>query len=910
MFLEADLPRSGQPLASDRKAHLDLDNADGKILALDKGGGKKPPTTQELTLSYLCENPHRLQAGAAEKEEHVASGKNLLDALGSSSRCNKGKEVAAEEPAHDDRRWVERDFLQLSGGSGGGPQAKREAPEGGADGPEERGKRPKVETLSLSLGLPNLALSLSSSDPPADGAPAAASAAATTPAAAPAPAAVQDLPSSIAAKLTQSINTRTSSDDFTASRSYSYYSLPFSHNLSCSLTRNSTENYEYSRENDHIWCAGEGTNGSVHSRFKPIGDATANNNINFSNHHGYPRQSNNGKEVNHSLHKTTSSDNCSFFPSELPARPRGNGLTTSEGGRPGGPSRPDRVLREIVTESVSVVAQMLQDIPGDSFEAVKEYLRNLMSAPEKREEFTSLQRRLERRSDLTHETLLKAHRIQLDILVSIKTGLANFLSGKNRLPTTELVEVFLFSRCKNVNCRSVLPVDDCDCKICSTKKGFCSACMCPVCLSFDCAQNTCSWVGCDVCSHWCHAVCGIQKNLIRPGPCLGGDSSGTTEMQFYCLGCGHASEMFGFVKEVFMCCSKDWGLETLTKELDCVRRIFRGSEDIRGKELHTKAEEMLSMLDKKLIPPMDVCNSMMQFLKCKSPDGVFELSTSARITKDKGIAKWSQNDNSNVHSLPPSATTAAYNLNSSSVFKDALKDIQKTDVKTIESELPFTTSKKEGFESLEGIVRFKEAEANLFQRLADEARREVEGYRQIARAKTEKLEEEYATKLAKLCLQETEERRRKKLEELKTLENSHYDYYKMKMRMQAEIASLLERMEATKQQWRWQGTCLTGAPSPPAPPLRQSTFSADYWDGFYMGWKMTLQKASRHYGDKGLNNILPDIGHRVEHIPSSPSSPDRSGTSASSPDRSGTSPSSHPSPDRSASSPPCSTEWS
>ncbi|MQM09457.1 hypothetical protein Taro_042328, partial [Colocasia esculenta] len=64
------------------------------------------------------------------------------------------------------------------------------------------------------------------------------------------------------------------------------------------------------------------------------------------------------------------------------------------------------------------------------------------------------------------------------------------------------------------------------------------------------------------------------------------------------------------------------------------------------------------------------------------------------------------------------------------------------------------------------------------------------------------------------------------------------------------------------------------SPSPPAPLLRQSTFSADYWDSFYIGWKMALQKASRLYDDKGLNNILPDIGHRVEHIPSSPSSPD------------------------------------
>ncbi|MQL73777.1 hypothetical protein Taro_006139 [Colocasia esculenta] len=111
-------------------------------------------------------------------------------------------------------------------------------------------------------------------------------------------------------------------------------------------------------------------------------------------------------------------------------------------------------------------------------------------------------------------------------------------------------------------------------------------------------------------------------------------------------------------------------------------------------------------------------------------------------------------------------------------------------------------------------------------------------------------------------------------------------------------------------------------PSSPAPPLRQSTFIPVYWDSFYDGWKMALQKASRLYGDKGLNNILPDVCPRVEHIPSSPDrsasspgshpSPDRSGTSPSShpsPDHSGTSPSTHPSPDRSASSPLYSTEW-
>ncbi|KAI7995927.1 hypothetical protein LOK49_LG11G00135 [Camellia lanceoleosa] len=49
-------------------------------------------------------------------------------------------------------------------------------------------------------------------------------------------------------------------------------------------------------------------------------------------------------------------------------------------------------------------------------------------------------------------------------------------------------------------------------------------------------------------------------------------------------------------------------------------------------------------------------------------------------------------------------------------------------------------------------------------------------------------------------LQETEERMRKKHEEVNMLENSHFDYDKMKMRMQTEIAGLLEIMEATKQQ--------------------------------------------------------------------------------------------------------------
>ncbi|MQL82638.1 hypothetical protein Taro_015100 [Colocasia esculenta] len=80
------------------------------------------------------------------------------------------------------------------------------------------------------------------------------------------------------------------------------------------------------------------------------------------------------------------------------------------------------------------------------------------------------------------------------------------------------------------------------------------------------------------------------------------------------------------------------------------------------------------------------------------------------------------------------------------------------------------------------------------------------------------------------------------------------------------------------------------APASPvlqAPPSPPPTFSPDYWDDFYIGWMMALQKASRLYGDKGLTNILLDTGPRAEHISSSP-----------------------PSPARSASTPPSSTDWS
>ncbi|KAK4380573.1 hypothetical protein RND71_002435 [Anisodus tanguticus] len=745
---------------------------------------------QELTLSYLCDNS---KLGFQEKDN---LGKNLLNTLyparsGSlmdrAALSYKGKEIMVENNEESEERWVERDFLKLNEKRVNLGFNKRDVENDEKNEVENREKKPKIETF-LSLALPDVSLSLAGSNRVQNG----------------------DLPANLCPSRSiepSNNNTRgTWSNDFTAASLSCSFSHPYSHNPSCSLTRNSTENFDYSvTGSDRIWNCGEGTNGSVHSRFRPIGDGG----VTLSNHVGGSFNS---------IHRTTSSDKNSFFPSELPARPRIDGqsgdsrgrgsgnvrrLDSMDGGRAHKVTRPERILREIVSESIPLMAQIVQELPDETVETTKEYLRNLITIPERKDEFVILQNRLDRRSDLTNQTLLKCHKIQLELLVAIKTGLGSFLSEKTRLPTTELVEIFLLERCRNVNCRRVLPVEDCDCKICSTKKGFCSECMCPVCLNFDCASNTCSWVGCDACSHWCHAVCGIRRNLIKPGPSFKGPS-GTTEMQFHCLGCGHASEMFGFVKDVFMSCAKEWGEEILMKELDCVRKIFQGSEDLKGKELHVKADGLRTKLVTKMISPSDVCNFIFQFFS--GSDGLSDFSSSNFPATDF-TKKHAVTDLPASTSLIPKSSF--YDVSSSSGRKDTRPaDHRPNDVnasftpsKTIEDEWSVKPLKKDELDSLESIVRIKEAEARMFQSRADDARGEAGSLRKLARLKSEKLEEEYSEKHDKLCLRETEERRRKKLEELKTLENAHCDYYEMKMRMHMEIAGLLNRMEAAKQLW-------------------------------------------------------------------------------------------------------------
>ncbi|KAK7319152.1 hypothetical protein RJT34_03870 [Clitoria ternatea] len=744
---------------------------------------------QELTLSYLCDNS---KLSLAEKEM-IFPGKGLVGKM-----SHKGKEVVVvSENSNHDGKWVERDFLSLS--EPRDDSSKRslelEEEEEGVEREGNREKKPKLETLNLSLALPDVSLSHTASN------------------------ALQNVDPPVRTKPSKpSTTTHTSySNDYTAASLSCSYSHPFSHNPSCSLTRNSTDNFDYSvSKDDQIWNCGEGTNGSVHSRFKPIGDGVA-----LFNHGGADLGSIMQGNNSH-YNKTTSSDNHSFFPSELPARLRFEAQSGDSRGRNSENlrileglddskirklSRPERIVREIVSESIPIMSLTIQELTDEVIASIKEYLKNIIEKPDKKEELVSLQNRLEKRSDLTKETLSKCHKVQLEILVALKMGLVSFLYSK--VHSSEMVEIFLYRRCRNETCKHLLPVDDCDCAICSGNKGFCSSCMCPVCLNFDCASNTCGWIGCDVCSHWCHASCGIQKNLIKPGPSLKGPS-GTSEMQFHCMGCGHASEMFGFVKDVFMCCAKDWGLETLMKELNCVRRIFRGSEDRKGKELHFRTNDMLIKLQTKMISPLDACNYILQFFSYA--DSMSEFPASGISSKDLAASQVNLTKDTPSLSKPISLSSPkyGYDLSYSRSHSDAMpsealqKDLKASILSELKNESDFHLGallRKGGLESLESIVKIKEAEARMFQTKADEARREAEGFQRMIRTKTTQMEEEYTEKLSKLCLHETEETQRKKLDELKVLENSYFDYHKMKKRMQDEIDGLLRRMEATKQHW-------------------------------------------------------------------------------------------------------------
>ncbi|EYU27038.1 hypothetical protein ABFS82_02G117700 [Erythranthe guttata] len=477
-----------------------------------------------------------------------------------------------------------------------------------------------------------------------------------------------------------------------------------------------------------------------------------------------------------------------------------------------GPDRKDQVLvvgadfaesivTMIVSEPLNTMARKFNDMTEKHMACVKEFVRDIISNPGKQWQLSALQKALQNRADVTLDMLLNANRTQLEILVALKTGLQDFLMQKYDIQSSDLAEIFLNMRCRNLNCRSLLPVDECDCKICMQRSDFCRECMCLVCSKFDMASNTCSWVGCDVCLHWCHADCGLRESHIRNGRSATG-AQGTTEMQFYCVACSHPSEMFGFVKEVFQNFIKEWKAENLFRELEYVRKLFCASKDVRGKQLHETAVRMLSKLANRA-DLQEVQSHIMNFFTENNPDRPVKMSNESRKelpTKNQevsnGIAGPSQGA-SWMKSYPDKSQQLE---KCGSLLPDLFPDFDsnRNDTYTANMDIRRNAQKVPIFDELDSIVRIKHAEAKMFQSRAEDARKESEALKRISVTKSERIEEEYTSRITKLRLAEAEEMRKQKVEEQQTLERSYQEYFNMKMRMETDIKDLLLKMEATR----------------------------------------------------------------------------------------------------------------
>lgn len=440
-------------------------------------------------------------------------------------------------------------------------------------------------------------------------------------------------------------------------------------------------------------------------------------------------------------------------------------------------SNSDKIsLRDIARERVDIISERMHLLPDEFLEKLKGGLRLILDGgggSQHREEFMILQKLVQSRSDLTAKTLIRAHRVQLEILVAINTGIQAFLHPSVTLSQTSLFEVFVYKRCRNMVCQNQLPADECTCDICTNRKGFCNLCMCVICNKFDFEVNTCRWIGCDMCSHWTHTDCAIRDKQI----CMGSSTkvgSGPAEMLFRCRACNRTSELLGWVKDVFQHCAPTWDREALSRELDFVSRIFRGSEDPKGRKLFWKCEELVEKL-KNGVAESIACRVILMFfqeLEMDSPKNPESGEGGRLIAPQEACNRIADVVQEAVRKMEMVADEKMRLLKKARLSLE-ICDRELEDKAREVTELKLERHcKKQQIDELESIVRLKQAEADMFQLKANEARCEAERLQSIALARSEKSEEEYASRYLKQRLSEAEAERQYLFEKIKLQESS------------------------------------------------------------------------------------------------------------------------------------------
>lgn len=433
-------------------------------------------------------------------------------------------------------------------------------------------------------------------------------------------------------------------------------------------------------------------------------------------------------------------------------------------------------LREIARERVDLIAERMQNLPEEFLEKLKSEVRAFLEGtggPQHREEFMFLQKQVQSRNDLTDKLLTIAHRVQLEILVAIKTGIQAFLHPSVSLSQASLIEVFLYKRCRNIACGNALPAEDCTCEICSKRNGFCNLCMCAICNKFDFEVNTCRWIGCDLCSHWTHTDCAIRNGHIGMGPCVKSGAS-SAEMLFRCRACSRTSELLGWVKDVFQHCAPSWDREALIRELEYVSRIFRGSEDPKGRKLFWKCEELIEKLKGGVAEPM-ACKLILTFFQELEvdPSKTQENEEGGRlIAPQEAFNKIADVVQEAIRKMEMVEEEKMRMVKKARQAVEACDQELKDKAREISNLKMERHRKKQQIDELESIVRLKQAEADMFDLKASEARREAERIQRIAAAKSEKSEEDYASRYLKQRLSEAEAEKQYLFEKIKLQESS------------------------------------------------------------------------------------------------------------------------------------------
>lgn len=433
------------------------------------------------------------------------------------------------------------------------------------------------------------------------------------------------------------------------------------------------------------------------------------------------------------------------------------------------------LLREVARERVDLVAEKMKVMPEEHLEEVKNELRSILEGTggsHHIEEFLYLQKLVQDRDDLTPSVLSVAHHVQLEILVAIKTGIQAFLHPSVTIPHNRLVEVFLYKRCRNIACQSALPAEECRCNVCASRNGFCNLCMCVICNKFDFEVNTCRWIGCDFCSHWTHTDCAIHSGQIGMGQSVK-SSIGHAEMLFRCRACQRTSELLGWVKDVFQQCAPGWDRDALLRELEFVCKIFRLSEDAKGRVLFRKCLDLIERLRN---APADSINPRMilqalQELEMDSPKISENEDVGHLITPQEACNRIAEVVQEAVRKMELVAEEKMRLYKKARLAVEACDRELEEKVREAQELKAERLRKKQQVEELESIVRLKQAEAEMFQLKANEARQEAERLQSIALTKSKTAEQDYASMYLKRRLEEAEAEKQFLFEKIKLQEN-------------------------------------------------------------------------------------------------------------------------------------------